>query len=252
MGSSLFLSLSLSLSPLRLLLEIEIDFLRCLRTQKYTIVFCTCDVISLVVQAIGGGSAAVAVQSDSIPRKDPNVGARIMVGGIIFQMAIMVLFTILGAECEHSGSFLLSRSTRPSPICALFFFPSPLPMVIQKARETSSFSHFVPWGRREVGRGSLRERTRPIQRGQEDQTPHPWTISQYSLHLHQVSLVYIPSLKLSSTPLLISSRRFFRSIYRTIELLGEYLLRSVRRATVTDFFHLQIIFFRRLDRAYHL
>ncbi|KAL7415338.1 RTA1-like protein [Mrakia frigida] len=71
----------------------------------YTIVFCTCDVISLVVQAIGGGSAAVAVQSSSLPRKDPNVGARIMVGGIIFQMAVMVLFTILGAEFLYRWSF---------------------------------------------------------------------------------------------------------------------------------------------------
>lgn len=92
---------------------------------QYTIVFCTCDVISLVVQAIGGGSAAVAVQSSSLPRKDPNVGARIMVGcvpsllvsplthadlflfllvrrGIIFQMAVV------------SGSVFPSPSQRQS------------------------------------------------------------------------------------------------------------------------------------------
>lgn len=43
---------------------------------QYTIVFCSADVISLVVQAIGGASAAIAVQSTQIPAPDPNKGAK--------------------------------------------------------------------------------------------------------------------------------------------------------------------------------
>ncbi|CDZ98167.1 RTA-like protein [Phaffia rhodozyma] len=64
----------------------------------YTVIFCSGDIISLIVQAIGGASAAIAVQDTSLPRKDPEKGAKIMVGGIIFQMFVMVLFTALGAE----------------------------------------------------------------------------------------------------------------------------------------------------------
>ncbi len=48
----------------------------------YIILFCCCDIISLVVQAIGGGSAATAVSTDG----DPEKGGHIMLGGIVFQM----------------------------------------------------------------------------------------------------------------------------------------------------------------------
>jgi hypothetical protein len=81
----------------------------CAAPKWYTIVFCTGDIISLVIQAIGGGGAAIAVQSN--PPRDPDKGARIMVGGIVFQMVIMVLFTAIGTECKH-----FSPPFRPSCI----------------------------------------------------------------------------------------------------------------------------------------
>ncbi|CAD0092219.1 unnamed protein product [Aureobasidium vineae] len=59
----------------------------------YLWIFCTVDVISLVVQAIGGGSAAVAFNSS--PPGNTKVGTNIMVAGIDFQLASVVIFSVL-------------------------------------------------------------------------------------------------------------------------------------------------------------
>lgn len=56
----------------------------------YLWIFCTCDLISLVVQAVGGGLAATAV---SEPDGDTELGTNTMVAGIIFQMAAITVFT---------------------------------------------------------------------------------------------------------------------------------------------------------------
>ncbi|KAF8915184.1 RTA1 like protein-domain-containing protein [Mucidula mucida] len=60
----------------------------------YIILFCCCDIISLVVQAIGGGSAATAVSTDG----DPEKGGHIMLGGIVFQMATITVYALCAAE----------------------------------------------------------------------------------------------------------------------------------------------------------
>ncbi|KAF4617560.1 hypothetical protein D9613_006420 [Agrocybe pediades] len=59
----------------------------------YTIIFCTCDVISLVVQGVGGGIAATANTL-----KGANLGAHIMLGGIGFQFLIIILFSLFALE----------------------------------------------------------------------------------------------------------------------------------------------------------
>ncbi|KDR69649.1 hypothetical protein GALMADRAFT_230599 [Galerina marginata CBS 339.88] len=59
----------------------------------YTIIFCTCDVVSLVVQGAGGGIAATAPDL-----KGANLGANIMLGGIVFQLGVIVLYSILALE----------------------------------------------------------------------------------------------------------------------------------------------------------
>ncbi|KAH6869136.1 RTA1 like protein-domain-containing protein [Thelonectria olida] len=60
--------------------------------KMYAIVFLTCDLLALVVQAIGGAMASS--ESDKI-NGNTKPGTNIMVAGIIFQMAAMVVFTIL-------------------------------------------------------------------------------------------------------------------------------------------------------------
>ncbi|ODQ65831.1 RTA1-domain-containing protein [Nadsonia fulvescens var. elongata DSM 6958] len=62
-----------------------------LKPMWYSILFIICDVISIVLQAIGGGMAAVAVQN----RKDTKPGTHIMVGGLAFQVASMCVFIFL-------------------------------------------------------------------------------------------------------------------------------------------------------------
>ncbi|KAL7419921.1 hypothetical protein Q5752_005839 [Cryptotrichosporon argae] len=60
----------------------------------YFIVFLTADVVSLVLQAIGGGQAAAAA-SRAAPTKSAT---KIMLAGIVFQLASMFIFLVLGAD----------------------------------------------------------------------------------------------------------------------------------------------------------
>ncbi|KAF4417802.1 RSB1-like protein [Fusarium acutatum] len=73
-----------------------------LRPNLYLWIFCTCDVISLVVQAIGGGLASAAVNKVN-GNTDP--GTNTMVAGIVFQLASMSVFVALAID-------FLIRSTR--------------------------------------------------------------------------------------------------------------------------------------------
>ncbi|KAJ7155053.1 RTA1 like protein-domain-containing protein [Mycena filopes] len=60
----------------------------------YSIIFCTCDIISLSVQGFGGTAASLAVGR----HESPDHGAHIMLGGIIFQMATISIYILLAAE----------------------------------------------------------------------------------------------------------------------------------------------------------
>ncbi|KZT64812.1 RTA1-domain-containing protein [Daedalea quercina L-15889] len=60
----------------------------------YTAVFVSCDIVSLVVQAVGGGIAATAVNQ----YESPANGGHIMLAGIAFQMASITVYMLLAAE----------------------------------------------------------------------------------------------------------------------------------------------------------
>lgn len=73
----------------------------------YAIVFCTCDVLSLIVQAIGGAQASMATIDSQM-----ELGTHIMVAGIAFQLFTMTLFVgllvdfllrVLRTRSEFSG-----------------------------------------------------------------------------------------------------------------------------------------------------
>lgn len=64
-----------------------------LTAKWYAIIFCTCDVVSLIVQAIGGAQASTANTNDAM-----NMGTHIMVAGIAFQLFTMTLFGGLLAD----------------------------------------------------------------------------------------------------------------------------------------------------------
>ncbi|KAI0094861.1 RTA1-domain-containing protein [Irpex rosettiformis] len=60
----------------------------------YTIVFCSCDIIALVIQAVGGAKASMAVQNG----RDPGPGGNIMLAGIAFQLAAITIYVALATE----------------------------------------------------------------------------------------------------------------------------------------------------------
>jgi hypothetical protein len=59
------------------------------RPRTYTIIFCTCDFISLLLQAVGGGIAASTKNSALL-----NSGKNVMLAGLGFQVFSLVLFSI--------------------------------------------------------------------------------------------------------------------------------------------------------------
>ncbi|WRT65291.1 uncharacterized protein IL334_002234 [Kwoniella shivajii] len=65
-----------------------------LKPKYYFATFITADVISLVLQAIGGGKASAAA-GDGVPTASAT---NIMVAGIIFQLISMGIFMLLGAD----------------------------------------------------------------------------------------------------------------------------------------------------------
>ncbi|KAL5338729.1 RTA1 like protein-domain-containing protein [Aspergillus crustosus] len=64
----------------------------------YLWIFVTCDVVSLVIQAIGGAMASIEADKED---GDTAPGTNIMVAGIIFQMASITIFVLCAADFVH-------------------------------------------------------------------------------------------------------------------------------------------------------
>lgn len=56
----------------------------------YSAIFLTSDLIALVVQAVGGALASI--------QDDPSMGANIMLGGIVFQTVVIIVYSIVTSE----------------------------------------------------------------------------------------------------------------------------------------------------------
>ncbi|EKM61073.1 uncharacterized protein PHACADRAFT_247431 [Phanerochaete carnosa HHB-10118-sp] len=90
------------LAPTPLLAAIFIIFTRMAETlgvrysrltpKWYSVIFLTCDIIALVIQGLGGGIAA-----DAKTLSATNLGANIMLAGIVFQLVAMLVFSVLAA-----------------------------------------------------------------------------------------------------------------------------------------------------------
>lgn len=61
-----------------------------LKPMWYSYIFIGCDVVSLIIQSIGGAMASTASSSN----QDPTTGKNIMIFGIVFQVAAMQVFLI--------------------------------------------------------------------------------------------------------------------------------------------------------------
>ena len=60
--------------------------------KRYLLIFSTCDLLSIIIQAIGGGYASA---QDKKVNGDTKPGTNIMIGGILFQMASITVFGAL-------------------------------------------------------------------------------------------------------------------------------------------------------------
>lgn len=95
---------SLTIAPALIMGGIYILFAQCvvihgrkfsvLKPMWYSYFFIVCDLISLVIQAIGGATSSAAAQDHS----DPQLGTNIMIAGIAFQVAAMTVFLIFWLE----------------------------------------------------------------------------------------------------------------------------------------------------------
>ncbi|CRL17754.1 RTA1 like protein [Penicillium camemberti] len=66
-----------------------------IKPSLYLWIFCTCDIISLVVQAVGGGMASG--EADKIGG-DTATGTHIMVAGIVFQLFSITIFVVCAVD----------------------------------------------------------------------------------------------------------------------------------------------------------
>ncbi|KAJ5483058.1 hypothetical protein N7539_006504 [Penicillium diatomitis] len=87
-----------------------------LKPQLFTWIFISCDIGSLILQAAGGGVAAAAGKNNAFLLK---VGDDIIIAGIAFQVATMVICGLLGANffwnLYRSGNGLSGEKTYEDP-----------------------------------------------------------------------------------------------------------------------------------------
>jgi hypothetical protein len=76
-----------------------------LKPKTYLWIFCTCDVLSLLVQAGGGAIASEEAEKN----KSTKLGSNVIVAGIIFQLITMLSFSVCGT------SFLVRSRHAPQP-----------------------------------------------------------------------------------------------------------------------------------------
>ncbi|TFK31659.1 RTA1 like protein-domain-containing protein [Crucibulum laeve] len=81
-----------------------------LSSAMYARIFLTCDIISLVVQGVGGGMAASAFGRNM----DPAMGGHIMLGGIAFQLTTISVYTLLASEFFFR--YFRDRPIRPATV----------------------------------------------------------------------------------------------------------------------------------------
>ncbi|KAJ7115430.1 RTA1-like protein [Mycena epipterygia] len=66
---------------------------------RYAVIFITCDIVALVIQAVGGGLASTASDLSGA-----NLGAKVMLAGIVVQFSAIVLYAYLASDfllCYH-------------------------------------------------------------------------------------------------------------------------------------------------------
>ncbi|EJT97904.1 RTA1 like protein [Dacryopinax primogenitus] len=175
-----------------------------LSPRAYSIVFITADLVALIVQAIGGGMASVAVQNETKGKSgNPENGAHIMVGGIIWQMAAMTIYVVLALEF-----FIRVRLDKPV---------RQLPDVLGSSRTDESSS---VEGEKRKSRWGIKVHVHPHVEAD--------TALAAKVRTHGFGFAEGSKLSLVMTALFLSTLLIYmRSIYRTIELLDGWTGRII-------------------------
>ena len=79
-----------------------------LKPLHYSYIFITCDVVSLVIQAVGGGMTAIAAQEYN----DVDPGTYTMIAGIAFQVFSMSVFYYVGLSFVGISISVTYQSTK--------------------------------------------------------------------------------------------------------------------------------------------
>ena len=95
--SPAFLTAAIYLSLSRLIVVHGVHHAR-FAPHTYTIIFVTCDLVSLVLQAAGGGLAATANNASG-----SQMGVNIMIAGLAFQVVSLVAFMALCGDYWWRG-----------------------------------------------------------------------------------------------------------------------------------------------------
>ena len=103
-----FLSASIYLSLSRIVVVYGEDISR-FRPATYTLIFIGADIVSLVLQSIGGGMSAEAATPAAT-----KTGVNIMTAGLAFQVFALVLFI---AMCSEYAFRVSRRTTALNPVC---------------------------------------------------------------------------------------------------------------------------------------
>lgn len=88
-----FLAAGIYLCLSRIVTTIGPEYSR-IKPLSYPKIFIPCDIISLVLQAVGGGMASVAIHND----KSTKSGDNVMIAGLAFQVATMFAFILISAD----------------------------------------------------------------------------------------------------------------------------------------------------------
>lgn len=100
----------------------------------FKIVFIIADVVSLVVQAIGGGMAGSAVGTTNY--KQGRDGSDIMLAGIVIQLAIMVFYVLYMAIWAWKAKVQVKRAGRRIEIMLLGMFVASVGIIVRGCYRT--------------------------------------------------------------------------------------------------------------------
>jgi len=107
-------------------------------------VYLTADVVSLVIQAVGGGMAGSAVGTDNYQQSEN--GSNIMLAGIVFQLAVMVFYVVYMLVWYIKARSLVARQGTRLQLMLLAMLASSIAIIVRGCYRTPELEEgFSGW-----------------------------------------------------------------------------------------------------------